>query len=153
MARGGRLSYTPELLDDICDKLAHGITMAEICADPPMPSVQAVHHWCEVSFKTRDKIARARAIGEDYIAANTRKTARGQPGHTYGNEQRDKLVVDTDLRLLAFWNPKKYSEKKQLDVNINLDVANLFDKVEAMRLAQVAPAPLIIDQSDEDPLW
>jgi len=55
-------------------------------------------------------LARARDLGETVIANNLRDVARGGPGSS-GDVQRDKLIVDTDLKLLAIWNPKRYGQR------------------------------------------
>ena len=48
---------------------------------------------------------------------------------TYNVEDREvtsrsKLRVETRLKLLAKWNPKKYGEKVALDVAVNDSLAN-----------------------------
>ncbi len=60
--------------------------------------------------EVKEAIARARDLGEDCIAIGCRLVARGQ-GESSGDVQRDKLIVDTDLKLLAKWNPKKYGDR------------------------------------------
>lgn len=54
-------------------------------------------------------------MGYDAIADRVRKTARGKieadGGESSGDVQRDKLIIDTDLKLLAKWDPKRYGEK------------------------------------------
>jgi hypothetical protein len=43
-------------------------------------------------------------------------TARGKDaqdgGDSSGDVQRDKLIVDTDLKLLAKWDPRRYGERQ-----------------------------------------
>jgi hypothetical protein len=41
---------------------------------------------------------------------NVALTARGK-GDSTGEVQRDKLIVETDLKLLAKWSPKRYGDK------------------------------------------
>ena len=57
-------------------------------------------------------IARAREEGEQSIAFRARQTARGA-GDSTGDVQRDKLIIDTDLKLLAKFNPKRWGDKLQ----------------------------------------
>jgi hypothetical protein len=47
------------------------------------------------------------------IAARTRETARGF-GDSSGDVQRDKLIIETDLKLLAKWDPKRYGDRLDL---------------------------------------
>ena len=47
-----------------------------------------------------------------------RQTARGKGladgGESTGDVQRDKLIVDLDTKLLAKWNPRRWSDKLEL---------------------------------------
>jgi hypothetical protein len=60
-------------------------------------------------------IAHARDLGWDAIAHKARATARGS-GDSKGDIQRDKLIIDTDLKLLAKWDPKRYGDKIQNEI-------------------------------------
>lgn len=68
-------------------------------------------------------IARARLDGFDAIARRARLTARGK-GDSSGDVQRDKLIVETDLKLLAKWDPKRYGDRINVD-GIEPSVVNL----------------------------
>lgn len=57
----------------------------------------------------------ARDLGADQIACDIRHTARGAEGYSSGDVKRDKLIVETDLKLLAKWHPKKYGEKLEIE--------------------------------------
>lgn len=87
--------------------------MAEICRSENMPCPTTVRTWAHNDKELSDAIACARENGEDIIAANLRHVARGAEGYSSGDTQRDKLIIDTDLKLLAKWNPKKYGEKTE----------------------------------------
>lgn len=114
--RGGQTIYTPEMADEICDRLATGEPMAQICRDEGMPNPSTVWRWCENDVVFAQRIARARDDGEDQIAANARRVARGESGFSTGDVLRDKLVIETDLKLLAKWNPRKWAERQQMEV-------------------------------------
>lgn len=110
--KNGRPSkYTPELVAEICERLSKGEPLAAICRDVGVAH-NTVWEWRERDKELSEAIARAREIGEDAIAENLREVARGGAGST-GDVQRDKLVIDTDLKLLAKWNPKKWGDKLQ----------------------------------------
>jgi hypothetical protein len=106
--------YTPEIAQEICDKLADGIPLAEICRADHMPHPSTVRNWAKANEALSLAIADAREDGEERITADIRRTARGDEGYSTGDIQRDKLIIDTDLKLLAKWNPKKYGEKTTL---------------------------------------
>ncbi len=109
--------YTPEIVKEICDLLSEGMPLEQICRMPGMPAAYTVHDWksanqrpAGVPESVATDIARARELGYDAIAAQTRETARGR-GDSTDDVQRDKLIIETDLKLLAKWT-RKYSEKQ-----------------------------------------
>jgi len=108
--------YSDEIITAICARLSDGEPMAQICRSDAMPSYSAVWDWMQQYDNVKEAIARARDLGEDVIAAGLRDVARGGVGSS-GDVQRDKLIVDTDLKLLAKWNPKKWGDKVQNEVS------------------------------------
>ncbi len=102
--------YTPELFAEICERLGKGEPLAQICRDDHMPDPATVWKWQQGDESVSQGIARARETGFDAIAANTRETARGL-GESTADVQRDKLIIDTDLKLLAKWDPKRYGDR------------------------------------------
>lgn len=74
-----------------------------------MPCDDTVRNWAESDAEFSRDIARARNTGFDVIADRLRETARGR-GDSTGDVVRDKLIIDTDLKLLAKWDPKRYAE-------------------------------------------
>lgn len=119
--KGGRPSkYTPELIDEIAARLSKGEPLAAICRDDHMPHPSTVRDWMEAREDVSRAIARGREDGEDWLMAEclniadsrTEKTTFG--GFDGGHIQEKKLRIETRLKLLAKWNPKKYGDK--LDV-------------------------------------
>lgn len=124
--------YTDEIAKEIVERLSNGEPLEEICRDEKMPSSRAVNDWinnkvASVPLSITADIARARDIGFDVIAARTRDVARGFEGSS-GDVARDRLIIETDLKLLAKWNPKKYGEKQQVEHSGNLSLSALIDK-------------------------
>lgn len=115
--RGRPSKHTPALADEIVQRLSKGEPLAAICRDDHMPCPSVVWEWRAKDTAFSDAIARARDTGFDVIAARTRQTARGKTeaagGDSSGDVQRDKLIIDTDLKLLAKWDPKRYGDKVQ----------------------------------------
>lgn len=96
--------------------------MATICREDGMPGVQTVYDWMGSKPGVSVAIARAREVGEDVIAADClniaddngndiRYTEQGVEITDNDVIQRAKLRIDTRLKLLAKWNPKKWGEK------------------------------------------
>ncbi len=95
-----------------------------------MPAWRTVYRWLAVHLEFAERYALAREIGEDALAQECLKIAddgsndwmehfndTGSAGWKLNGEhvQRSKLRIDTRLKLLAKWNPKKYGEKVQLN--------------------------------------
>lgn len=132
-SKGGRPSkYTPELVDAICARMSKGEFLAVICRDEGMPDPSTIWDWQQGdSDRARDvsqRIARARDEGFDAMAREalsiaddgTRDYSRDEEGGiavNYDHIQRSKLRVDTRLKLLAKWDPKRYGDKVQLADN------------------------------------
>ena len=60
--------------------------------------------------------AQARERGYDALAEQSLLVAQGIADYSTGDINRDKLIVDTRLKLLAKWS-KRYADKQQLEVN------------------------------------
>lgn len=129
---GGRPSLkTPEVVAAICDRLATGEPLAQICRDEGMPAYRTVKDWIDSDPEVSAGIARARDSGEDMLAAECLEIAddsrndwmdrKADDGDEKAlqfngeNVQRARLRIDTRLKLLAKWNPKKYGDKAQVD--------------------------------------
>lgn len=116
---------TPELLEEIYQRLSTGEPMTVICSDAHMPSDRTVRAWEEADAEVSAAIAQARARGFDAIAwgaltiastpevgEETITKADGgievRKGDMLGHR---KLQIETRLKLLAKWDPKRYGEK------------------------------------------
>jgi hypothetical protein len=86
-----------------------------------MPAVRTVSHWKEASEAFKADFAGAREEGYDQIAADclaiadetTFDTIVGENGDRANTEwiSRSKLRIETRLKLLAKWDPKRYGDK------------------------------------------
>lgn len=108
----------------ICERISDGEPLRVICREPGMPSWRTVYLWREEDPEFAALIARAREIGFDAIAedalliANTPcegiKYEDGPMGSKQVREDmlgHRKLQIETRLKLLAKWSPKKYGER------------------------------------------
>ena len=114
--------YSPEVIAEICERLSKGEPMAQICRDEGMPAARTIREWAQTKEDVSAAIAYAREEGEDQIALDCLNIADDNGKDTRiledGREvtdadvvQRAKLRIDTRLKLLAKWNPKKWGEK------------------------------------------
>ena len=133
-------SYTPEIGGLIAERLAKGEPLAQICRDEGMPHANTVRNWMEANPEYAVVIARARESGYDLIAADCLQIAdtpllgeevTTKPDGTVEIKTGDmlghrKLQIDTRLKLLAKWDPKRYGDKIEathkgsLGVTINM---------------------------------
>lgn len=144
--KGGRPSkYSDALIREICIRLADSEPLACICRDEGMPDPSTVWDWMQAKPEVSQAIAHARNLGWDAIAHRARATARGE-GDSKQDVQRDKLIIETDLKLLAKWDPKRYGEKLQQEISgpdggpIEHKYAALTDEQLAAEIARRAAA-------------
>lgn len=126
--KGGRPSkYSRALIEAICARLKKGEPLAAICRDKGMPDPSTVWDWQQSKPEVSQAIAHAREAGEDWLASECLEIADdgrndwmekldkdGQPvGWMLNGEHvsRSKLRIETRLKLLAKWNPKKYGDR------------------------------------------
>lgn len=125
-AKRGKKS--PELIDDIINRISLGEPLRQICRTEGYPSWVAVYDWIKADEELALRFARARELGYDAIAEETLDIADNavndymenidpesgeSAGYRFNGEhvQRSKLRIETRLKLLAKWSPKKYGDK------------------------------------------
>lgn len=118
------------MIDEIVDRISAGEPLAQICRDDGMPALRTVYDWQEADTELSARIARARIAGYDMIAQDALRIADtpaegvieklepGAGGELVVVERRRedmlghrKLQVDTRLKLLAKWDPKRYGDR------------------------------------------
>lgn len=109
----------------IVDELAVGVPLAEICRREGFPDRVTIYRWRDEDATFAQHIARAREAGFDAIAEQCLEIADdtsfdtkivGDDEREVANSefiQRSKLRVETRLKLLSKWDPKRYGEKVQ----------------------------------------
>jgi hypothetical protein len=155
--RVGRPSdYAPSIALTICDQIANGTSLREICSKPSMPEKSKVMRWLSQFPEFQDQYARAREAQADYWAeeiidisddgSNDYMEKERPDGSTYEvvnqeHIQRSRLRVDTRKWLMARMAPKKYSERLQTDNNINvlISLADLVNSSYRPDLPALAP--------------
>lgn len=105
--------------------LRKGTPLTVICSAEGMPCDDTVREWASVDEDLSRAIARAREAGFDAIAVETlaiadateNDTRKGANGEETPNSEwisRSRLRVETRLKLLAKWDPKRYGELVKL---------------------------------------
>lgn len=121
--------FSQELFDTICERIADGESLRDICSDEDMPSRQSVFRWLAADEKLSDQYARAREEQADGIfdeiltiaddARNDWMERRGEEdaGWQANGEhiQRSRLRIDARKWMAGKLRPKVYGDK--LDLN------------------------------------
>ena len=142
--------YTPELAAEICERLSNGEPLRQICRDDHMPAWQKIYEWMARDADLSGAIARARVMGFDAIAEEALiisdtphwglKEVVGKDGATVTKEDmlgHRKLQVETRLKLLAKWDPKRYGdrlalagdEKNPIHIEANVKAEQFFEEL------------------------
>lgn len=123
--RGRPSKNTPELQREIYERLSKGEPLTVICSDEHMPCDDTVRAWADSDAGFARDIAHARTRGFDSIAWDAKRIAdtplEGEettvkPDGSIEVKRGDmlghrKLQIETRLKLLAKWDPKRYGEK------------------------------------------
>lgn len=130
---GGRpSSYTQEMADKLCAKLAEGKSLRIICDhDDSMPDKATVFRWLRTNAQFCDQYAKAKEEGMEAIADEMMDIAddglndwmevekNGKKMVVLDREHvdRSKLRIDTRKWILAKIKPKKYGDKIDMTTN------------------------------------
>lgn len=117
--------------NEILAWIADGKPLREWCRTEGNPTFVTVYNWLDKDKEFALRFAQAREVGQDVIAQECLEIAdngendwmerTGKKGESIGwmvNGEavlRSRLRVDTRLKLLAKWNPKKWGDKLQTE--------------------------------------
>jgi hypothetical protein len=138
--------YTQELADEIIERLSGGEPLAEICRDAHMPKVRTVSDWKKQHPDFGERFLQARDDGFDEIAAdclriaNTPVTGETETSKEWGTEVKRgdmldhrKLQIETRLKLLAKWDPRRYGDKQQVEHSGGIEVKSIAQRMRQRR--------------------
>lgn len=122
-------TYDPEVAQQMCEQLSEGIPLREICRQEGFPAWRTVYDWMKKDADLSAAIAYSRDLGYDAIAEDCMKIADTPLLGEEVTESEDeegvkrisikkvdmlghrKLQIETRLKLLAKFNPKKYGDR------------------------------------------
>lgn len=122
-------TYDPDIAQQMCEQLSEGIPLREICRQEGFPAWRTVYDWMRKDADLATAIAYGRDIGYDAIAEDCLRIADTPMLGTEVTESEDdegvkrvsvkkvdmlghrKLQIETRLKLLAKFNPKKYGDR------------------------------------------
>lgn len=129
---GGRpTTYTQDLADLICERLALGESMRTVCAPDDMPAMSSVFKWLREHKEFSEQYARAKeestdAMAEDLLYISDTplmgEIRTIKPDGSVEIKQDEmlghrRLQVDSRKWLMAKMKPKKYGDKLDMTTN------------------------------------
>lgn len=137
-------THTPVILADIIARLSNGEPLTSICRTDGYPDRRTVGNWRKELPEFDAAFLSARDDGFDAIAAeclaiadtpeNGVETTTKPDGSTETREGdmlgHRKLRVETRLKLLAKWDPRRYGDRMALDHGVQ---DNLAERLKAAR--------------------
>lgn len=143
-----RLHDRDTLVPQICARVAEGEPLSVICRDIGI-SRRTVNQWRKDDEEIAAQFDEARDLGFDAIAHEclviaddgsrdymTIADGREVPDHDHIS--RSKLRIETRLKLLAKWDPRRYGDKVQQEIS-GKDGAPLAISVVERRIVKPAP--------------
>jgi hypothetical protein len=137
----GKTEYTQAMADVICEKIADGQSLRDICTADDMPSRSTVFKWLSEQKEFSDQYARAREAQADKLADEILSIADESVNDTYtddnGNERTDhevvarsRLRVDARKWLASKMAPKKYGDKVETTLKGDPNAPLQIEKIE-----------------------
>jgi hypothetical protein len=124
-------SFTQEIADTICQRIADGQSLRSICSLEAMPGQTTVFRWLESNEAFRDQYARAREVQADTLfdeildiaddGRNDWIERHDQEGTATGYREngeamrRSQLRIDARKWMAGKLRPKKYGDKIELE--------------------------------------
>jgi hypothetical protein len=119
-------SYCDEVATEICDRMASGQGLRQICSADDMPARTTVLRWLDSNPDFRDRYARAREALMDFYSEEILKIAFDDSGDffierdkrgrdmmvaNHARVQRDRLKVDSLKWIMSKLAPRRYGER------------------------------------------
>ena len=102
------------LAEDMLVWLSQGKPLREWCSQPGKAHFTSVYDWISKDASFALRVRAAREAGYDVIADECLTIADTAPGDSVA-VQWQRLRIDTRLKLLSKWNPRKYGCQIGLD--------------------------------------
>lgn len=145
----GVSTYTDEIADVICERIADGESLKAICEDEAMPSKATVFKWLSENASFSDKYALAREAQSDALFDDILTIADDGRNdwmeRNFGEEtrwvengealRRSQLRIDARKWMASKLKPKKYGER--LDLNHSGSIASIPDDALDARLLKL----------------
>ena len=108
--------FTQTLADDICERIANGESLRNICRDKSMPDKTTVLRWVDDNNDFCDQYARACARREDSFFDDLIEIADSVTADA-AEVAKARVQIDARKWVLSRMNPKKYGDRVQQEVS------------------------------------
>ena len=108
--------FTQTLADNICERIANGESLRNICRDAAMPNQDTVHSWLNKDKEFSEQYTRARARQEDSYFEDLIEIADGVIPDA-AEVAKARVQIDARKWVLSRMNPKKYGDKVQTELS------------------------------------
>lgn len=105
-------TFTHDIADAICERLAEGESLRAICTDDDMPARRTVLDWLEKDEDFRAKYARAREAQADAMDDRILQVADAA---TPENAAAARVKIDAYKWRASKLKPKVYGDKQQVE--------------------------------------
>jgi len=105
-----RVSYSEELADEICARIAEGESMRGICADIHMPNWRTVWRWLDANDDFASRCARARTLQAEALECDMAEIERDTLSGVV-DAKAANVVLSSKRWRAAKLAPKKYGDK------------------------------------------
>lgn len=113
---------TPEVEERVLAWFRAGRSLRDMDRDPDMPGHSALYRWRDADPEFDTKVRVARQIGWEGVLEECVLIADGDPVHSSGDVQRDKLRIDTRMKVAALIDPGRWGARQAVTHEGKLDL-------------------------------
>ncbi len=136
---------TPELCKIICERMAQGETLTNICRDPDMPAWTTVHDWKKADEAFRQDLMRAREQQAE-VWAEEIMSISDDDLPTHEAIGRARLRMQSRQWLAGKFNPQ-FADKPTTQVGVNVGVGVVLTEAERVKLIERRDRALLANQN------
>lgn len=117
-AIGRPITYTPDVAEELCARIAEGRSLRSVVTDSDMPSWRTVWRWLQADETFRAQYAEAREMQAHAVADTATDEAIAAP-----DAQLGRLAFDARRWYAAKVAPRVYGEKLDLNHSGKVDLS------------------------------
>jgi hypothetical protein len=138
-------SFTTEIADLICQRIAEGETLRAICEDPDFPSRSMVHRWLETDLEFQGRYALAMLLRADAWGDEILDIADNEP-----DAAKARVRVDARKWLMAKAAPRKYGDRQAIELDVQQRYAGMSDAELESEMRSLLAKPTTVTPPGED---